>query len=221
MHQHNGVFQLFTSFMTTSLLATTETTELLTGINPDGGAIRPVRIKPIQYFLEANGAIKEMDTNNYQPCLGGQIIGVNLWLNRKDEAYMGIACKTSQSTGWQLNLKCNNLQYCARQAVAKIACLDRLSMKDTAVKMTTEQLPGRKVGGKTLKAIAFEVFVDDNPIADERLCCDKDPVAFMDAFNFLRTELGLMPFDRQWLAKTLETQDSSLTPLVDVDSESC
>ena len=180
--------------MSSSLLTTSEANDLYAGLTSP--AIRPVRMRPIQYFLEANGTIKEMDTNNRPEFLFGIVVGISLWANKKDEHYMGVQCRTGENTGFQLNLKCNNLQYCARQAVAKLACINRLSSKDTAVTMITEQLPGRKVGGETLKAIAFDVFIDQNPVADERLACEKDPVAFMDALNFLRSELGLAALDR-------------------------
>ena len=166
--------------------------------------------------------MKLMDTRKHEDALKGVIVDVGVWNNKKGEAYLGIKCMTSKTTGFQLNLKCNNLQYCARQAVAKLGCIRSLSTRDEAVIMHTEPLSGRKVivngEEKNQRAFKFEASINGYPVADERLAAPKDPLAFMEGVNFLRSELGLQPQDSEWLMP--DKEDYSQTPSVETNSVS-
>ena len=200
----------------------TLTKDPFAGLSPTGSSKPVPRLEFLQYFLNLEGEMKLMDTRNCEDALRGVIVDVGVWNNKKNEAYLGIKCLTSKTTGFQLNLKCNNLQYCARQAVAKLGCIKSLSTRDEAVNMHTEPLSGRKVivNGKeeTLRAFKFEASINGYPVADERLAAPKDPLAFMEGVNFLRSELGLQPQDSEWLMP--DKEDYSQIPSVEIGYES-
>ena len=176
----------------------------------------------LQYFLNNEGEMKLMDTRNYEDALKGVIVDVGVWNNKKGQAYLGIKCLTSKTTGFQLNLKCNNLQYCARQAVAKLGCIKSLSTRDEAsqyaYRAAIRQESHRGWRGANQRAFKFEASINGYPVADERLAAPKDPLAFMEGVNFLRSELGLQPQDSEWLMP--DKEDYSQTPSVEIDSVS-
>lgn len=216
MHLFNGAFQLSTYVLL--LTISTLTKDPFAGLSPTGSSKPVPRLEFIQYFLNNEGEMKLMDTRNYEDALKGVIVDIGVWNNKKGQAYLGIKCMTSKTTGFQLNLKCNNLQYCARQAVAKLGCIKSLSTRDEAVIMHTEPLSGRKVivngEEKNQRAFAFEAAINGYPVADQRLATPKDPLAFMEGVNFLRSELGLQPQDSEWLMP--DKEDYSQTPSVEI-----
>ena len=100
----------------------------------------------------------------------------------------------------------------------KLAKFRLLSTKAAAVKLITEQLSGKEMPDGTFnKATAGNVYWGDTEIGDIKDAVTKDPIAFMDAVNVLRAELGLTPQDRQWL--TPKTTDSSPTASQVLDCE--
>ena len=165
--------------------------------------------------------VKDQPTN-VKSGLEGVIEDIYVWDNTKGNSYLAIKAKTSHTTGWQLNMPCKKLQYSARCMAGKLAKFGLLSTKAAAVKLITEQLSGRVMpdgegGTKTNRATAGNVYWGDTEIGDIKDAVTKDPIAFMDAVNILRAELGLTPQDRQWL--TPKTTDSSPTASQVIDCD--
>ena len=202
--------------------ALSATNDPFAGISPDGSCLAPAKCEYTDHYMNISGQIYVKDQPlNIKPGLEGIIEDVFVWDTPSgSNSYLGIKAKTSHTTGWQLNMPCRKLQYSALCIAGKLSQFGLLSMRAVAVKLITEQLSGRKMpDGSFNRATVGNVFMGDTRIGDQCDVVAKDPVAFMDAVNVLRAELGLTPQDRQWL--TPKTTDSSPTPYLDVDCETC
>jgi len=186
------------------------------GISPDGKIIeRAPKPNLTQYFVDvsgriyiANASVEDTD-RQYVAGLWGCIYRIDAWINKSERPYVSIYGMASRTEHWQLSLPCQNNQYHYRTLLAKLALVD---LQDRPVKMITEK-------GK--KAVFVQVFLD----VDEMQEVKATPIAAGDdaldqALNDARAQLGQPPIDPEWrIPQTNE--DSSPTPYLDVDCETC